>query len=60
MTRAHGVMAPPPHGGPPQPGLMAPAPGLALDHASAIRNLLWIVAAALALVELLLTIAPDA
>jgi hypothetical protein len=60
MTRAYGVMSPPPYDGPPQPGLMAPGPGPALDHASAIRNLLWIVAAALAAVELLLTLLPDA
>jgi hypothetical protein len=60
MTRAHGVMSPPPHDGPSQPGLMAPGPGHALDHASTIRNLLWIVAAALALVELLLTVVPEA
>ena len=58
MTRAHGVMSPPPHAGPPQPGLMAPAPGPALDHASAIRMLLWIVAGALAAVELLLGAVP--
>jgi hypothetical protein len=60
MTRRHGVMSPPPHDGPTQPGLMTPGPADALDHASAIRNLLWIVAAALAAVELLLTVLPDA
>ena len=60
MTQAYGVMSPPPHGGPPQPGLMAPGVGPALDHASAIRNLLWVVAAALALVDLLLTVVPEA
>jgi hypothetical protein len=59
MTRPHGVMAPPPHEGPPQPGLMAPGPGPALDHASAIRSLLWIVAAVLAAVEFLLTTIPN-
>jgi hypothetical protein len=37
---------------------MAPAPGPALDHASAIRILLWIVAGALAAVELLLGAVP--
>jgi hypothetical protein len=54
MIRRHGVMAPPPQDGPPQRGLMAPGPGLALDHASAIRSLLWIVAVVLAAVEILL------
>jgi hypothetical protein len=54
MTRRHGVMAPPPHDGPPRPGLMAADPTAALDHALAIRSLLWIVAGALAVVELLL------
>jgi hypothetical protein len=38
---------------------MAPAPGPALDHASAIRHLLWIVAGVLAAVELLLSTAPN-
>lgn len=51
-------MAPPPHDGPARPGLMAAGPGAALDHASAIRSLLWIVAGALAAVELLLHHAP--
>jgi hypothetical protein len=55
MTRRHGVMAPPPHDGPPRPGLMAADPSATLDHASAIRSLLWIVAGALAAVELLLS-----
>jgi hypothetical protein len=58
MTRRHGVMAPPPHDGPPRPGLMTADPSAALDHASAIRSLLWIVAGALAAVELLLHAAP--
>ena len=59
MTRRHGVMSPPPHDGPTQPGLMVPGPAHTLNHASTIRNLLWIVAAALAAVELLLTVLPD-
>ena len=58
MTRRHGVMAPPPHDGPARPGLMAADPAATLDHASAIRSLLWIVAGALAAVELLLNAAP--
>ena len=58
MTRRHGVMSPPPHDGPPQPGLMAASPSVTLDHAAAIRTLLWIVAGALGAVELLLTAAP--
>jgi hypothetical protein len=58
MTRRHGVMAPPPHDGPARPGLMAADPAASLDHASAIRSLLWIVAGALAAVELLLHHAP--
>jgi len=37
-----------------RPGLMAADPSAALDHASAIRGLLWIVAGVLAAVELLL------
>jgi hypothetical protein len=60
MTRRHGVMAPPPHDGPPTPGLMAADPAAALDHATAIRSLLWIVAGALAVAELLLHAAPKA
>jgi hypothetical protein len=59
MTRRHGVMSPPPHDGPTQPGLMSPGPGPALDHASAIRSVLWIVAGVLAAVELLLTTVPS-
>ena len=59
MTRRHGVMAPPPHDGPAQPGLMAPAPGPALDHVVAIPRLLWIVAGVLAAVELALASAPN-
>jgi hypothetical protein len=58
MIRRHGVMAPPPHDSPPQPGLMAANPAVALDHASAIRRLLWVVAGALAAVELLLHATP--
>ena len=58
MTRRHGVMAPPPHDGPARPGLMAADPASALDHASAIRGLLWIVAGALAALEFLLHAAP--
>jgi hypothetical protein len=58
MIRRHGVMSPPPHDGPPKPGLMAAGPGLALDHASAIRTLLWVVAGALGAVEVLLSAAP--
>ena len=58
MTRRHGVMAPPPHEGPPRPGLMAADPDAALDHASAIRSLLWIAAGTLAAVELLLNATP--
>jgi hypothetical protein len=38
---------------------MVPGPAHTLNHASTIRNLLWIVAAALAAVELLLTVLPD-
>jgi hypothetical protein len=37
---------------------MAADPSAALDHASAIRGLLWIVAGALAAVELLLHATP--
>jgi hypothetical protein len=37
---------------------MAANPALALDHASAIRTLLWIVAGVLAAVELLLGAVP--
>jgi len=59
MTRRHGVMAPPPHDGPPQPGLMAPGRGPALDHAVAIPKLLWVVAAVLAAVELALASVPN-
>ena len=59
MTRRHGVMAPPPHDGPPQPGLMAVAPGPALDHTVAIPKLLWLVAGVLAAVELLVTATPN-
>ena len=59
MTRRHGVMAPPPHDGPPQRGLMAPGSGPALDHAVAIPKLLWVVAAVLAAVELALASAPN-
>jgi hypothetical protein len=58
MTRRHGVMAPPPHDGPARPGVMAADPSAALDHASAIRGLLWIVAGALAAVEVLLHAGP--
>jgi hypothetical protein len=58
MTRRHGVMAPPPHDGPARPGLMAADSSAALDHASAIRSVLWIVAGALAAVEFLLHAAP--
>jgi hypothetical protein len=39
---------------------MAASPALALDHALAIRTLLWIVAAVLAAVELLLATTPNA
>ena len=60
MTRRHGVMAPPPHDGPPQPGLMAPGSGPALDHAVAIPKLLWLVAAVLAAVEVALASVPNA
>jgi hypothetical protein len=59
MTRRHGVMAPPPHDGPPRPGVMAPGPGPALDHAVAIPRLLWLVAGVLAAVELALASAPN-
>lgn len=60
MTRRHGVMAPPPHDGPPQRGLMAPATaGPALDHDVAIPRLLWLVAGVLAVVELALASAPN-
>ena len=58
MTSRHGVMAPPPHDGPTRPGLMAADSSAALDHASAIRGLLWIVAGALGALELLLHAAP--
>ena len=51
-------MAPPPHDGPARLGVMAADPSAALDHASAIRGLLWIVAGALAAVEVLLHTAP--
>ena len=38
-----------------RPGLMAPTSGAAaLDHARAVRTLLWVVAGALAAVELML------
>jgi hypothetical protein len=37
---------------------MAPAPGPALDHASAIRSLLWLVAGVLAAIELILGAVP--
>ena len=60
MIRRHGVMAPPPHDGPPKPGLMAAGPAATLDHATAIRSLLWIVAGALAAVELFLNATPRA
>jgi hypothetical protein len=59
MTRRHGVMAPPPHDGPPQPGLMAASPSAALDHAVAIPKLLWLVAGVLAAVELFVTATPN-
>ena len=59
MTSRHGVMAPPPHDGPPQRGLMAPAPGPALDHAVAIPKLLWLVAGVLAAIELALAAVPN-
>jgi hypothetical protein len=59
MTRRHGVMAPPPHDGPPPRGLMAAAQGPALDHAVAIPKLLWVVAGVLAAVELALAAAPN-
>ena len=48
-----GVMAPPVSYE--RPGLMAPTSGAAaLDHARAVRTLLWVVAGALAAVELML------
>jgi hypothetical protein len=59
MSRRRGVMSPPPYDGPPQRGLMAPGPCADLNHASAIRTLLWVVAAVLALVELLLAAMPS-
>jgi|GEM_PF-6868006 len=59
MTSRHGVMAPPPHDGPPQRGLMAPGPGPALDHAVAIPKLLWLIAAVLAAIEFALAAAPN-
>ena len=59
MTRRHGVMAPPPHDGPAQPGLMAASPSAALDHAVAIPRLLWVVTGVLAAVELALASAPN-
>jgi hypothetical protein len=40
-------------------GVMTPAPSLDIDHAAAIRALLWVVAAVLGLVELLLLTAPS-
>ena len=58
-----GVMAPPVwYDSPPllactrplRTGVMAPAPHLDIDHAQAVRSLLWLVAGALGLVELLL------
>jgi hypothetical protein len=58
-----GVMAPPVcYDSPPllaharsvRVGVMAPAPHLDIDHAHAIRSLLWLVAGALGLAELLL------
>jgi hypothetical protein len=60
MTRRHGVMAPPPHDGPPQRGLMAPGPAPTLDHSVAIPKLLWVVAAVLAAIEFALAAAPNA
>ena len=63
-----GVMAPPVlYESPPllacdQPvriGVMTPGPSLDIDHAAAIRALLWVVAAVLGLVELLLLTAPS-
>ena len=39
-------------------GVMAPGPSLDLDHAHAVRSLLWLVAGALGLAELLLLNAP--
>jgi hypothetical protein len=58
-----GVMAPPVlYESPPllayarsrRTGVMAPKPDLDIDHAHAVRSLLWLVAGALALAELLL------
>ncbi|HYZ75991.1 MAG TPA: hypothetical protein VE596_01335 [Gaiellaceae bacterium] len=40
-------------------GVMAPGPHLDIDHAAAIRALLWVVAAVLGLVELLLLTSPS-
>jgi hypothetical protein len=68
MMERRGVMAPPVlYESPPlfacaQPvraGVMAPGPSLDIDHAYAIRALLWVVAAALGLAELLLLTAPS-
>ena len=62
-----GVMAPPVlYDSPPllacarpaRVGVMAPEPSLEIDHAHAIRTLLWLVAAALGFAELLLSSAP--
>ena len=39
-------------------GVMTPGPSLDIDHAAAIRALLWVVAAVLGLVELLLLTSP--
>lgn len=59
MMRRHGVMAPPPHDGPPQRGLMAPGPGPALDHTVAIPKLLWLIAAVMAAIEFALAAVPN-
>jgi hypothetical protein len=68
MTRI-GVMAPPTQhdalpllhcARPPRPGVMTPAASSAeLDHALALRTLLWLVATVLGAAELLLLTAPS-
>jgi hypothetical protein len=40
-------------------GVMTPSASLDIDHAAAIRALLWVVAAVLGLVDLLLLTAPS-
>jgi hypothetical protein len=68
MMERPGIMAPPvlyesrplfACSPPARAGVMAPGPSLDIDHAYAIRVLLWAVAAVLGLLELLLLAAPN-